>query len=313
MKYFLLALLIPLNSFAGTNESSFTPTSVLVPIRGISLGGGEELYSCSGTGDDCLVDIADPVSLAAITASASISAGSYATIRVSSCKDEGSYTAKLKGAVALGGSAHYTTSDANVLSTDINDLDYTSVEYSGCSNEFSIPGGLVVEEGTPVTLNLFATLSNIAWANKSTATVPSGCKSSGTASVCMAYPDVLPSVGDRTPTLETYHIAAGGELEAKAGGQLLLIFDDSDNLLGGFGRRLFSETSAPMVANFDTPLRFASKNGDGTLTLADYGSTADSSTMTYDSFKRESHSGIFSCPDDCGGSGPLYSYEAFKK
>ena len=51
-------------SFAGADESSFTPTSILVPIRSITLEDSSrslvsEIFKCSGSSDaECFVDVA---------------------------------------------------------------------------------------------------------------------------------------------------------------------------------------------------------------------------------------------------------------
>ncbi|MGH1468101.1 MAG: hypothetical protein ACRBBP_04355 [Bdellovibrionales bacterium] len=303
----LMCILYSAVSFSAANEQSFTPDSVLVPILEVRIPGGGTLFECAGTGDECLVDIADPAALTALTTDASINVGSHDTITVGTCKSEGEYTAKVRGSVVLGGTTYYTTSGADVLSTSVGDLDYTSVVFSGCSNDYTIPGGLTVtsdteveegseeEEGEFVDFNLFISLTDIAWANLSTATIPSGCKEGSNGSVCLSYPEVVPSVGTITPTLETYRISDTVSA-ANAGGQLLCIFDQNDRALGGFSRRYFSGTSQEMVGGFDTPFRSLSQNGDGTLNIENYGGSADSSALRFENFPRSSHTGTYSSP-----------------
>lgn len=300
----ILTIFLLLNSyaaFADTNEKSFTPDSILVPILEISLEGGGPIYECPGTGDECLVDIADPAALAALTAvslaaESSIEVGSYTTLKVGNCKSEGSYDAKVRGAVNLGGTDYVTSSGAAPLTATLGDIDYATVTFSGCSSEYPIPGGLEVIEGEAVTINVFAALTNIAWGNLGTSTIPSGCVSNGSASVCLSYPDVVPSVGATSPALERYHISDDNRAANTAGGQILLIFDGADNLLGGFNRRFFSETSQETIGGFDTPFRLFSNNSDGTVNFENFGGSNDSSDSVFTDFQRVSHSGLYANP-----------------
>ncbi|MFT5171400.1 MAG: hypothetical protein ACI9BD_001177 [Candidatus Marinamargulisbacteria bacterium] len=125
--------------------------------------------------------------------------------------------------------------------------------------------------------------------------------------LCLWYPDVVPFIGKTTPTIEIYDVAGSGLVQNQAGGRIVLMFDADDNVIGGITRRFFSETSQGLAINFDTPLRSASKNGDGTYTLANYGSSASSSDLEISAFQRVSHTGSM-----VGASVNATGYEAFK-
>jgi len=296
-------ILIANIAHGAANESSFTPTSILVPIRSITLENSSrslvsELYKCAGTTDaECFVDVADSAALAALTKSASVAEGTYSILYVGTCQELTSYTAKVKGSVTLGGTVNYTTANANPLSTSAGDLGYTTVTYSGCGRRYVIPGGLVISSGSTVQFNVLMAITNIAWANKSTATIPSGCFSNGSASVCMSYPDIVPYVGSDSPTLTTYHIdetAQGGT----AGGQILLLFDQASNFIGGFARRLFSQGSEIQNASYDTGIAKFTDNGNSTYLISDYGNSSDGSdpALKFPAFQLQTHTGTLDAP-----------------
>ena len=147
-----------------------------------------------------------------------------------------------------------------------------------------MPEPLVVADGDDLNISLFISTVNIAWAQDSAISIPSGCKTNagGTMEVCLAYPDVVPYVGVTTPVLEAYHVTRDGTGD---GGQVLLIFDVSDNLLGGFTRPLYVGTNST-DNGYDTPLRIFVDNGDGTYHLENYGSTATTSYLNFPAFGR---------------------------
>lgn len=288
------------SAFATTGEQSFTPTSILIPIRGIEVKGSSggahgTVYDCkANTESGCLVDIADSSALEALVSSskAEVQEGSYDTIRIYTCKDEGSYNAKLKGTVTIGSSTYLTGAGSNPLGGS-GSPDYVIVPFSGCATDFYLPKTLEIKKGASDTVSLFVTLTDIAWAtNNGGTTIPSGCKSDGTNGVCMAYPNLVPYIGTTTPSLEAYHLRNSSTAAGTEGGQMLLFFDLSDNLLGGTTRRLYSANSVS-IGNFDTPLRIFEKNSDGTYHLENYGSSATTSYFSWPSFSRSSHGGTY--------------------
>ena len=315
---------VSVQSFAATNESSFTPTSVKTPIRGIYLkdsasdSQAAKLYECAGnTEADCLVDVADNTALAALfdSQSAAINVGTYDTIQVSTCKEEGSYNIRVKGSMTLGGVSYYTalttiasgadgtTSSTDPLTTIEANNDYATVRHSGCAKEYTLPVKVTVAKGDSVKINLFMAMKNIAFARLSNNAIPGGCvqNGAGTTSVCVSYPEVVPYVGTVSPTLETYHITRSQAdlLGVNADGQILLILDSLDNTLGGFSRRLYSSTSSGGGQGYDTPLRSFSKNTDGTTyTVENYGSSATTSYLKFPTFERATHNGTFTNVSD---------------
>jgi hypothetical protein len=315
---FSLVFLVSSQSFAASNESSFTPTSVKTPIRGIYLIDSStqhqaRLYECAGNSEaQCLVDVADNTALAALfdSQSASIDAGSYDSIQISTCKDEGEYNIRVKGSVTLGGTLYYTAlttiasgtdgtlSSTDPLSTSSNDLDYATVRHAGCAKTYTLPEKVTVKDGDSIKVNLFMAMQNVAFARLTSNAVPGGCvqNNAGNESVCVSYPEVVPYVGTVSPVLETYHVtrSQADTTAANADGQILLIVDTLDNILGGFSRRLYSQTSSGGGSGYDTPLRTISKNSGGTsYNVENYGSSATTSYLQFPNFLRSTHNGTF--------------------
>lgn len=304
--------------FASSTASSFTPTSIKIPIRAINLmrddGDDGVVYSCEGeTDSECLVDIADTSALEALTEEAlsSIPVGTYNKIQVATCEqDGGSYDAYVKGSTTISSTTYYTSSGSDPLTTSSGSLDYAKVSFSGCSAEYTLPSELTLNTGDSIQISLFIALENIAWGELSTSTIPSGCINGTSNSVCLSYPHVVPYVGSTTPSLETYYVddtADGGT----AGGQILLIIDSEDNILGGFARRLFDSTSGATFGTYDTPLKTTIDNGNGTYTVE---ATGDSATgpgyIKFSAFERATHSGSYTTPINSGGP---HTYTATKQ
>lgn len=304
---------------AGLNEASFTPDSILVPIREIGFtntttGASQSIYTCSGSSqDECLVDITDEAALGALFSSAPpIDEGTYQTLYVSNCLSEGSYSAKIKGVANISGVNYYTADtsiSSDVLTTNSALQGYAEVVYSGCKTNYQLPSTLTVAAGDSVALSLFTSNIDIAWMRLGSKTIPSGCieNIAQTQSVCMAYPDIIPYIGANNASLERYYIIEDINNPQKLGGQILLVVDSlGDNVLAGFTRRYFSNTSAPMSANFDTPLKQVIKNADNTYDIENYGSSRSTYSARFANFQRQSHSGNYLLPD--GATKPYYAY-----
>lgn len=294
-KLFSLVTIVPILSLSSNylyaapeDAANFTPSSVVIPITEITLrngdSGGSPLYSCTGSLAECGVDITDSTALTALSASASIATGTYDRIAVGTCRNEGNYDATITGTTIITGTTYYTTTptipgESDVLSTNSTDLGPVTVNYSGCSNEYLLNSPITVAEGDSIVVNLFVNLENIAWAKSdNSSSIPSGCQNNSggnnTQVVCMAYPDVVASIGTASPTVQTYHVSVEGS--PKKVGQFVLLFNEDGSPLGGFTRPFYNELPLNDPSGFDTPLRTFSSNGDGTYTLGNYGSSATS-------------------------------------
>lgn len=274
-------------ALAATGESSFTPTSLLVPLQSVVLLGpnnaNAELYRCPGTGptanadyddaglpvmpeDSCLVDMADNAALAALFAHPiDIKPGTYDQVLVSLCVGSGAtgYASYVKGAVELGTTMYYTTSGPRVLTTHAAQQGYVRVEYAGCASGVPLPAPVTVADGDEVDINAFFTLKNIAWAQLS-GNGPGGCtlNDANTLKVCTSYPIPVTYVGTESPTLDTLYVTEDQtDLSAvKAGGQMLLLRDPAGHVFGGFSRRLYSKSSVQPSVNYDTAIKTVHDN-----------------------------------------------------
>jgi hypothetical protein len=313
-----LSLAVSGVALAEPGEGSFTPTSLLVPIRKVTLegsGASSTLYSCDPTGGkDCLVDVADNTALAKLFAQpAAISVGTYDAVGVYNCGDEQQFTAKVKGSVVLSGVTWYTAG-SNVLSLDAADLDYVSVTYSGCKVGPNLAQPIAIHEGDDINISAFFTLANVAWVSSGLQTA-SACTltPSGTPrSVCVALPELVSYVGTTAPTVETYYVTEdqSDTTAVRAGGQVLLLVDGSANVFGGFLRRLFSDTSRPPLVSYDAPLAGIAVNADGTdYTAFTAGPTSGSYGVDFPAFQRQTHDGTFTW----FGSTDAVPYRAVKK
>jgi hypothetical protein len=283
-------LCVASTAFAAPGESSFTPTSLLVPLAAVRLlgpgNGGADLYNCANAGsadpnaaldlddagvpvmpdDSCLVDMADNTALAALfTHAIDIPPGTYDQVLVSLCTGNGAtgYASYVKGSVELNGITYYTASGTQVLTTHAEHQGYVRVEYAGCASGVPLPAPVTVADGDDVSINAFFTLKNIAWAQLS-GNGPGGCtlNDANTLKVCTSYPIPVTYVGAASPTLDTLYITEDqSDLPAaKAGGQMLLLRDPAGHVFGGFSRRLYSSASVQPSVNYDTSIKSVEDN-----------------------------------------------------
>lgn len=292
---------------AAPGESSFTPTSFLMPIRSILLAkarvgtgfdNGASLYDCipgqapAAAGDagaaadasapaDCLVDMASPTALAALfNDTADIAPGTYDSIVVMQCQDEGSFVAQVKGSVELEGQTYYTTSDANVISTVPGDLDYASITYGGCANTVKISPPVTVAAGDSITVNAFFTLQNLSWVLGNNSPGLGGCAVAppGVNNVCSGLPVLVSFLGNAAPTLDSFYITEDTSdlLAAKAAGQVMLLSAGGEPF-AGFLRRVYSHDSVTPSVSYDVPLREITRNlANAADAGADSGAVPDS-------------------------------------
>ncbi len=291
---------------ADVGQSSFTPAAFLIPIRRILIADqlgkpsllNSTLYECKASQlDDCLVDVIDNNALARLASgTVKMSPGQYNGVSISNCNDnEGGYTAYVKGSVVLSGTTYFTTANGQVLSTQASDLGFVPLRFTGCQYDILFPSPLVLAEKQVAKLNLFLSAKDLSWASLGPAAIPEGCTGNlgGTASVCAALALVTAPLGEVSPQLRTFHIYQVAGHPETAGGQILVLMDSQGNVLGGYTRRLFSETSLGMSGNFDTACKTWNNNGDGSYSFENIGSTFDDYYMRYDAFRLEDHTATY--------------------
>jgi len=314
-----LAILSPLACWAAPNSSTFVPEHLRIPIRMITLDNSSgtasaPLYTCAaGTEGGCLVDVTNNTELNLLVGStATIPTGVYDRVSVYTCMEEGHYHAQLEGEVSLGGRTFYTVDTpgpgADPLTLLPSASGYITVPFDGCRRSYNLPSAISVAAGDSLQITLTMPLVGIAWASLEAAPIPSGCLENAprSESVCMAYPDVMPSVGPGAVTLERYYIIDDG-IPSDAGGLVLLLTDDAGHVLGGATRRYYSESSVPTRGAFDTPFKTIASTGSA-YALANFGATAEGpSYVTFPHFLRGTHAGNYFTVD-----GATVSYLAFR-
>jgi hypothetical protein len=304
-----LSLLVHVDAYAAPGEASFTPTSFVMPIYSIMLAQGLSVnvpvYDCLegsssdagvSVGDggvahlpgDCLVDMANEQALANLfSEGADIPPGTYDRIVVGTCASNSAFTAWLKGSVEIDSTTYYTTpgsSSSVPLSDDPADLDYVSINYSGCGNTIMLPQPLTIEAGDSITVSAFFTLEDLSWVLDDYSTGLGGCSEApaGELNVCSGLPVLVGYIGDAAPTLESYLITEdpGDVAATKAAGQVMLLSSGGEPF-SGFLRRFYSETSETPSVSYDVPLRECSKNPDEEPS-ADAGVSDAGVASTYD-------------------------------
>jgi hypothetical protein len=264
------------SALAAPGESSFTPTSFVMPIYSIMLAHGlttnVPLYSCTssagdaGPAQDCMIDMADATALGNLFSEpANIPAGTYDRIVVMTCESNSAFVAKVKGSVELEGQTYYTTSGIPTISTNPADLDYASINYSGCGNTIEISPPLTIAEGDTITVNAFFTLQNLSWVLGNFSPGLGGCATApgGSFNVCSGLPVLVGYIGTVAPTVESYFISEDPDdlLATKAAGQVMLLSTGGEPF-SGFLRRVYSHDSVDPSVSYDVPLRLVTKNSD---------------------------------------------------
>jgi hypothetical protein len=285
---FVLSSSLPV--LAAEGESSFTPTSFVMPIFNIMLSHGltvnVPLYTCAADAarlappsgdagsapipgapgnDDCLVDMADQAALDALFAApADIPPGTYDSVVVGTCRESNAFVARVKGSVELEGQTYYTTSTASVLSTEPTDQGYSSITYAGCGMTVPLAAPVTVTAGQAVTVSAFFTLQSLSWVLGNYSPGLGGCATIAAAhaqNVCSGLPVLVGYVGDVAPTLDAYYITEDPNdlLASKAPGQVMLLSSGGEPF-AGFLRRVYSHDSVSTGVSYDVPLREINKN-----------------------------------------------------
>jgi hypothetical protein len=296
---------------AAPGESSFTPTSFVMPIYDIVLTDGHAanagLYSCTpsttgepssdagatssesdagvtdaGASHDCGVDMADATALANLfSVPAYIAPGTYDSIMVMTClPGQSEFVAKLQGSVELEGQTYYTTSGVPVISTHELDRGYTSITYAGCASTVKLAQPVTIGLGDQITISAFFTLQNLSWVLTNSSPGLGGCADTpgGEVNVCSGLPLLVGYVGSVAPSLDAFYITEDQTdlLATKAAGQVLVLSSGGEPF-SGFLRRVYSHDSVDPSVSYDVPLREITRNSDASSAAGDAGSDASSS------------------------------------
>jgi hypothetical protein len=285
---------------AATGEMSFTPTELKYPITKIEIstdmssagpsGKVFTLYSCT---ENCDLDLMDQYVLDSIVRStASIEVGSYRYVKVTSCADgEDTYRASILGEVTIGVSEYKTHSTLGI--TTDGDPSSVDIPFNQCASYYQLQHDLEIGDSVSSSLRLVFDLEDIAWATKSAKPFINGCFESlgDVHSVCMMVPQFVPiqfSGSLSNANRELYKIKEdAGNVGAK-----IILFMDSDTLLGGFARRFFDANSQPLSAAFDTAIKHANLLETGSYsfgTVGELSSELSESKLSFARFSRDTH------------------------
>jgi hypothetical protein len=309
-------------------SSALTIESLKVPIRSIALTetvgtSGVTVYECAaGTNDGCLVELADATSLENLLTGAgatSIAAGTYNGVQISTCLDEGSYTAKIKASGKIdpsgGGSTYYTQATSGALTTTLADYGTATVHFTGCSRNYPLPSPVTVTDGASVDVKLYFDMRDIAFFGDAAAgeayfaggysyeypAVPPGTY------VGVNYLDVAGTVDSGTPTIERYRITTSTGQRATIG----LMFTSGGDYFGGFSRSYFDTATTQAHNSFVTPIQTFEVDSTGTTyTLKNYGSSATGDGyFNTTGFVRATNASPVAWTDYTGASGGTFTSE----
>jgi hypothetical protein len=294
---------------AGRGQSSFTPTSVLAPIKRVYLAtpkGDEakriDLYTCGGTAEACAVDLADQAALDALFAKAvAVPVGTYETVGFELVEPK----MRVKGTVQLTKRADpmlpdpvstpytfRTVSGADVLSDSAGAPEYAELPVSNIP-ESVLPRRLEVRAGDAIDLSALFTLRDVAWgfSSQEGETSWGNCRRGpNQTGLCIALPALAVFPATEKVTVEAYLISERmgpmsdattvGEMRAFAGAQILFIVGADGEPISGWMRSYYSETSKRPNSIYHSRLRFVRRNAsppDAGVTPADAGDDAGAS------------------------------------
>lgn len=315
---------VSVSIFGSQIEQSFTPSDIQFRVERIDLssemafgqpsGDIMNLYSC--TDGDCLLSLSDNQWLQRLKQFRQIKASAYRYLTVTSCSGNATnFQSKLKGVVNIDGH-NYITHPIEGLRQRVGSEpeEYVSVTFTRCRFYHELQEDMVVKDSEEIILDLMVDLNMIAWGRLGIKIMESGCfqsdatLSSPSYSVCMGIPHMIPIVGGVSPTIDRYNIHKGGTLESTAGSQMVLFISPENSILGGFTRRLFSNSSQPNdVGEFDMSLKRVRMNANGTYEMETFGHLFDSFYLTFPEFNLGDHQNVYQ-----GKSGLSYDYQATK-
>ena len=136
------------------------------------------------------------------------------------------------------------------------------LEFNQCNYYYELQQDAVFSDSVQTPLTLFIDLQNIAWGRNGVEPIESGCfqgvsGSDGVVrSVCLSVPHMIPMSVSEQPTIERFHIYKADSTVDTAGGVLVFYMDDNSQVLGGFSRRLYNQTSElPDIPWFDMSIK----------------------------------------------------------
>ncbi len=309
-------------------SSGVAITSLKVPIKQISLHNAAfdheaDIYLCSGSNDDCQVEMAGTAFQDALNASPrTVEMGQYDYVFVKTCEDsEGAYRSSLTGSVSLDGKTWYTR-PGTVLDT-AGPAAAVSIASSGCGRTYALPHPVRITDslGATVDFKLYFDIQELAYAALGTpktaqAWTPGNCTgdrpdqmaATSAPFLCIGYPDVSGIIDSAPAALERYRINGGATMG--------LFFTSDDLPIGGYSRPFFTEgmLSDPGFQAV-MPLRDVRKNADGTLYVDGFGPAghaydADKSVFRVPAFQRASHSGTFTATAEGSLETGSHAYQA---
>jgi hypothetical protein len=300
-------LLLSTQAWAISDAGSFSPTSFKIPIESVVLNNAAGnadtiIYSCAPSGaKDCVVDLADAAAVASLFTNieADLLPGmTYTKIGFSSCPPNSppgactNNSAKVKGTVMINGTAYYTTSGTNPLTTDSSKLDYaTIVNPSGTFGAGgALPKAITPMNGDMIELNAFFSLRSLAKAaiNQPTTGGPlmGACtdRSQSTSLVCTSYGiDLVAYQGAVAPTLEDYLLSPSVSDATQASLDIQLLVDGNGKPFGGFFRDYLTASSVLFFGYSADPTIHTIDWGGGAFLfpIADNGVVADAGVDGY--------------------------------
>jgi hypothetical protein len=309
-------------------SSNVSITSLKVPIKQISLHNAAfdheaDIYLCSGSNDDCQVEMAGTAFQDALNAAPrTVEMGQYDYVFVKTCEDsEGSYRTAITGSVELDGKTWYTRS-GSVLDT-VGPAAAVAITSNGCGRTYALPHPVRITDslGATVDFKLYFDIQELAYAalgspktaqawtpGNCTGDRPSQMEASSPPFLCIGYPDVSGIIDAAPAVLERYRVNGGATMG--------LFFASDDSPIGGYTRQYFTEgvlSNPGFMAVM--PLRDVRKNGDGSLYVDGFGPgghayDADKSVFRAEAFRRETHAGSFTSTTEGTLETGAHAYQA---
>lgn len=309
-------------------SSDLSITTFKVPLHRLSLHNAAftrsaELYTCAGSGVECQLEAAGEALQNELDAPpVTVPPGEYRYVSVKSCADGAAEaSAALTATVVLDGRAWHTHPTA--ILDSVGPARPVFLKTRACGRTYALPNPLrIPSSGEDIVLKLYFDLAELAHAalgSRQTAKAwsadncagprPAEADVPGPPFVCIGYPELSGLTDAAPPALERYRINGGGTLG-------LFFAGGSDLPAGGYTRRYYRE-GATLDPGFDagTPLRDLTRNADGTLSMAAFGSGElgqSGSAFQVASFRRATHGGSFTGLPDSLGTPSTGSYSAVR-